>query len=307
MQKNILVIGGSYFIGRVFVQTLASHSDYAIHLINRGRNPLRLPGVEEHICDRNDPARLKKVIPPLDYHAVIDFCADFPHEIETLMENLPGTCKQYIYISTCTVYKPSLDLPKFEDSPKISAPLPGPMEEYGYNKWLLEVETKNYCASRYIPYTILRPAFVYGPYNYAPRESYFFELLLAGQTIPVPEHSLALFQFVYVKDIADILFNCLGNEKVYNNTYNLAAEELISYYKLIEVLEQVSGRRIYTKRLSISTINKNNIPLPFPLDQHELYSGSLVSDTLNFNYTRFAKGMEETFNFYKQYIDQGSR
>jgi len=306
MKKNILVIGGSYFIGRVFVQTLINNSDYAIHLLNRGRNPLRLPGVEEHVCDRNDIATMKKVIPPLDYHAIIDFCADFPHEIETILENLPGTFKQYIYISTCTVYQPSLELPKFEDSPKISSPHPGPMEEYGYNKWLLENETKNICASRNIPYTILRPAFVYGPYNYAPRESYFFELLLAGKTIPVPEHSLALFQFIYVKDIANILSACLGNEKAYNNTYNLAAEELISYGKLIDVLQQVSGKRINTKRLSIDTINKHNIPLPFPLDQHEIYSGSLVSSTLDFNYTPFVDGMQETFNFYKQYIYKGS-
>ncbi len=306
MKKNILVIGGSYFIGRVFVQMLAGNSNYSMHLINRGRNPLRLPGVVEYVCDRNDMAGLKKVLPPLDYHAVIDFCADFPHEIETVIENLPGTFQHYIYISTCTVYKPSLDLPKFEDAPKIPAPFPGPMEEYGYNKWLLEQETKNSCASLSIPYTILRPAFVYGPYNYAPRESYFFDLLLSGQAIPVPEHSLALFQFVYVKDIADILFACLGNEKVYNSTYNLAAEELVSYYKLIDVFEQVSGRQINTKRLSIDAINKNNIPLPFPLDQHEIYSGSLIACTLNFKYTPFIKGMKETFDFYKKYVYRSS-
>ncbi|KUO78935.1 MAG: hypothetical protein APF81_25995 [Desulfosporosinus sp. BRH_c37] len=305
MKKNVLIIGGSYFIGRIFVMGLSKKSDYSIHLLNRGRNPLRIPGVEEHVCDRRDITEMKKVIPPLDYHAVIDFCADFPQEINNLIENLPGTIRQYIYISTCTVYKPSLDFPKLEASPKHFSALPGPLGEYGYNKWLLELEAQKVCQKRNIPYTILRPAFVYGPFNYAPRESFFFDLILSNKTIPIPQESLALFQFIYVKDIAKILFACLANEKVFNNTYNLAAEELISYDKLIEVLEQVSGNSIKTKRLSIDTINKDNIALPFPLDQHEIYSGSLIADTLNFIFTPFIEGMKETFEFYKKFAFKG--
>lgn len=301
MKKNILVIGGSYFIGRIFVTALAKKSEYSIHLMNRGRSPLRLPGVEEHVCDRKDIAGIKAKIPALDYHAVVDLCADFPNEIESMIENLPGTIGQYIYISTCTVFEPSNDLPKFEDSPKRSSLPSGPMEEYGCNKWRLELETHNVCGRHSIPYTIVRPAFVYGPFNYAPRESFFFDLILSGKRIPFPKDSMALFQFVYVKDIARILFACLGNEKVYNSTFNLAAEELISYAKLIEVFEQVSDRRITIESLSIDAINRNNIPLPFPLDQHEIYSGSLLSRTLDFKYTPFIKGMKETFEFYKKY------
>jgi len=305
MKKNILIIGGSYFIGRIFVMGLSKKSDYSIHLVNRGRNPLRIAGVEEYVCDRTDITGMKKVIPPLDYHVVIDFCADFPQEINNLIENLPGKIGQYIYISTCTVYKPSLDYPKFEDSPKPSSALPGPMGEYGYNKWLLELEAQNVCQKYNIPFTILRPAFVYGPFNYAPRESFFFDLILSNNTIPIPQDSLALFQFIYVKDIAKILFASLGNEKVFNNTYNLAAEELISYDKLIEVLKQVSGRQIDTRRMSIHTINKDNLQLPFPLDQHEIYSGSLITSTLSFKYTPFIEGMKETFDFYNKFTFKG--
>ncbi len=84
MKKNILIIGGSYFIGRIFVMGLSKKGDYSIHLLNRGRNPLNLPGVEEHVCDRKDITKMKKVIPPLDYYAVLDFCADFPREIANL-------------------------------------------------------------------------------------------------------------------------------------------------------------------------------------------------------------------------------
>ena len=51
MQK-LLIIGGSYFACRVLVEELVRTSDAEIHVVNRGRYPLRLPGVIEHVGDR---------------------------------------------------------------------------------------------------------------------------------------------------------------------------------------------------------------------------------------------------------------
>lgn len=304
--KNILVIGGSYFIGKVFMLELLNKEGYSIHVLNRGNNPFKRPDVKEYFCDRHNIAEMKKVVPPLDWHVVIDFCAFVPDDVSSMINNLPGTIEQYIYISTTTVYEISDDFPKFENSPKLSGPLPGPFGDYGYNKWLTEIELVKQCETKNIPYTILRPAFVYGQFNYAPRESYFFDLILANKTVPFPEDSMALFQFVFVRDVAAICISCLGNNKVYNNAYNLSAEELISYKKLIKVLKEVSGIFITTKKYTIKEINQNNIPLPFPLDQHELYSGSLIAGTLNFQYTPFVKGIKEAFEFYKKYCFQPS-
>ncbi len=301
MKKNILVIGGSYFVGRVFTMTLSKEGDYNVHLLNRGTYRLSKLGIEEHICDRNDIFKLKEVVPPLDYHAVIDFCAYSPNEINTIIENLPGTIKQYIYVSTCSVYETTLEFPKTENSPQISVPIPGPAGDYAYNKHLLELETQDVCQKYNIPFTILRPAFIYGPFNYAPRESYFFKLILADQPIPVPDEPLALFQFVYATDIARIIMACLSNENVYNNSFNLSAPELICYDRLIEVLTEVCGQKIKPERKSIDQINRDNIPLPFPLDQHEIYSGSKIANLLDFKYTSFVEGMKKTFAFYKKY------
>ncbi|GAB6275182.1 MAG: NAD-dependent epimerase/dehydratase family protein [Peptococcaceae bacterium] len=300
--KNILVIGGSYFVGRVFVLEMLEKKEYAIHLMNRGNNPFNRPEIAEHFCDRHDVSALKQVVPPLDWHAVIDFCGYEPAEVEIILNNLPGTINHYIYISTCSVYESSDDLPKFEDSPKLLGPIAGPFGDYGYKKWLTEVKLVNQGQEKGIPYTILRPAFIYGQFNYAPRESFFFDLILTNKPIPIPDNTLALFQFVFVRDVAKICLACLGNEKVYHQAYNLAAEEFISYKKLIKVLEEISDKRLWTKKLSVTEINRNNIPLPFPLDKHELYAGSLIANTLNFTYTPFAKGLKETFEFYKKYV-----
>ena len=104
-------------------------------------------------------------------------------------------------------------------------------------------------------------------------------------------------------DVAEILIECLGNEKVFNNAYNLSAPELVSYRRLVKVLEEITGKRIGTRKLNIPMINQKQIPLPFPLDQHLIYSGELIQRVLNFQYTPFVEGMRKTFEHYCVSID----
>lgn len=305
MEKNILVIGGSYFIGRIFCQALAKADGYVLHVLNRGRFPLKLKGVFEYKCDRHDGAAVKEALPAIRYDAVVDFCAYTKNDVKSLLEHIPGEVGQYIYISSCAVFLPSVDYPKTEDCPKVSSPIPGPAGEYAYGKALLEEEAGEICAKKGIPLTILRPSFVYGPYNYAPRESFFFDLILSGKEIPHPAKSLALFQFVYVRDIAQILIGCLANPIVYENDYILSAPALVSYDKLLEVFSAASGQTLRTKPLGIDEIEEKNIPLPFPLEGHEIFSGEKIARAISFAYTPFLEGMRETFDFYKKYVYRG--
>jgi hypothetical protein len=52
-------------------------------------------------------------------------------------------------------------------------------------------------------------------------------------------------------------------------------------------------------RKSVDDINRERIPLPFPLDEHLIYSGSKLQRLFDFDYTPFAKGMREAFNYYQ--------
>lgn len=303
MKKNILVIGGSYFIGRIFVQQLSGMNGYSVHVLNRGRIPLNIPGVFEYKSNRRELGTLKKALPRLTYDAVIDFCATFPNDVASLLENLPGKVKQYIFISSCSVYEHSHDYPKIEDSPKLSAYGPGPVGEYAFHKCLLEAEAKDICSRKNIPLTILRPTYVYGPYNYCLGESYFFDLLLSGKPIPAPLDSLSLFQLVYIKDIVQILLGCIGNSEVFESEFILSSPECISYGKLMDVLSGLTDRELDTEVYSMKEMEEKNILLPFPLDHHELFSGQNIARMLNFSYTPFAAGVQETFHFYKKNVN----
>ena len=302
MTRNILIIGGSYFAGRVCVETLAKEPDNRITVVNRGNRPIGRQGVAEIVCDRHD-YRLKEALPQLKWQAVIDFCAYAPLDVIQLMVAVPNEAMEhYIFISSASVYADTMKLPVKEEAPKLTAPQKelGVAADYGFNKWQAEQKVAEYCAKSRIPFTILRPAIIYGKYNYAPRESYFFDLIAKGRTIALPKNELALYQFVSVWDVAKIIGLCMGNENVYHQVFNLAAEELISYRRFIEVLQEVMNRTVSIQPLESKEINEQNIPLPFPLEQHLIYSGDLIRRILGFDYAPFIDEMKRTWEWYKQ-------
>jgi nucleoside-diphosphate-sugar epimerase len=301
--KNVLIIGGSYFAGLAFVRAIAPNPEYRVVLVNRGNRPLRLEGVEEIVCDRNQTAQLKTSLPALSWDAVVDFCGYTPKDMRNVILSLPrGKVGHYIFISTTSVYAPTLSLPIRESGTKLSGPQPelGPAAGYGFQKWLAEQTVSTHARQFDFPYTCLRPAIIYGPHNYAPRERYFFDLIDRNQIVILPDNELALFQFVSVWDVAEIIMRTMGNPETFGKAFNLAAEELISYRRLVEVLEAIVDRQIPTRSMSVPEIDAKRIPLPFPLDSHLIYSGEKISRTLDFAYTPFTSGMLKTYAWYRQ-------
>ena len=192
------------------------------------------------------------------------------------------------------------DLPISEEALQVTGPQPGPHGDYAYNKHLAEEELKIQCKENNIPWTIFRPTFIYGKYNYAPRESYFFDLVEEGKTIILPDNELALFTFLSVWDVARAIIVCIGNKNAYTKAFNLSGEELISYTRFVDVLRIITGKHISVESMSVHQIDALGIPLPFPLDEHLIYSGTLITKEIGFSYTPFVEGMRETYAWFRQ-------
>jgi nucleoside-diphosphate-sugar epimerase len=304
--KYILVIGGSYFAGRVLVETLLGKGECQIYVFNRGNLPIGLRGVQQLTGDREIPASIAKGIPDRHWDAVIDFCAYTPAHITTLLQSMPGTVGHYIYISTTSVYASSQPVPLEEDAPKVNGPQPelGEFADYGYQKWLAECACEKQCGQKAIPYTILRPAIIYGRYNYAPRESFFFDHLIANKPLVVPEDDRIFYSFVWVDDLAEIIAACIENENVYGQAFNVSGEEFISYAVMADTIEEVCGRRFQRKVMGIDDIIRERIPMPFPPDAHLLYNGGKLQKTLGFVHTPFILGMAKTWKDYERVIQR---
>ena len=294
---KVLVIGGSYFLGRVFVM-LAS-KEHELTLINRGTYSMSEFGVTEYKLDRNDIDALKR-LPKEDYDVVVDFCAYNPNEVRKIITYLPGNIQKYVLISTADVYERGIDGKKAEETSLSTILYEGEAGAYIHGKIQLEKELIKECGEKKIPYAILRPAIIYGPYNYAPRESEYIREIIQEGKIIFPKNADGKFQFVYVKDVANAILQIMQNDEE-EQIYNICSSEISDYSSFLTVLNRVSTYPFETEYATIEQILQKGIFAPFPLmkEETELYDGTKFEEKFGFQYTVLEDGMKKTFKAFE--------
>ncbi len=296
---KLLVIGGSYFYGRVFVMEAAK--EHEVTVWNRGTYSMEEFGVRQIKGDRHG----KTAACGEDYDAVIDFCAYAPGDVKNMLENRTGKTGQYILISTVDVYERDASVMKDEDTPFETRPIPGEAGAYIAGKAALEREIREVCGNGGIPYTVLRPAILYGPYNYAPRESAYIRMLLANHALPRFTDADGRFQFVYVKDAAQAVLKCLGNRQAYGQAYNLCQDQVLTYESFFEMLKKAAGPEdlagLAEVPLTVEEAVKQGVPVPFPAMAAEthLCRNEKGKRELGMTYTAFEEGMAKTYRAFR--------
>ena len=294
---RILVIGGSYFFGRVFVMLAAK--EHNVTVVNRGTCSVAELGAKQIKGDRKEEGVWKSIEDDCD--CVVDFCAYEKGDIARVLENMPGRIRQYIFISTVDVYERGINGLKGEETPLETRPLPGEAGAYIAGKVALEREVREQCGKRDISCTVLRPAILYGPLNYAPRESVYIRLLARNRVLPRITDAAGSFQFVYVKDAAQAVLNCLLNPRAYGQAYNLCGEEVLTYEDFFRELGKASDVEAREIPLTAREAESQGLPLPFPLTEAEteLYSNEKSKEELGLRYMDIGEGMARTYRAFR--------
>ncbi len=295
---KILVLGGSYFLGKTF--TMMAGGEHELYLLNRGNRPFCDDEITEYVMDRHD-ARKISLIPEPHFDVIVDFCAYKKGDIELIFQNLKADFDQYIFVSTCDVYRRGTGERLHEDAALEDRNFGGQAGEYITGKVQLEEELRKCAGERHVAYTSIRPAFIYGPENYAPRESVYFKWILTAGQIIHPCDATGEFQMVFVYDAAKAVLLACKNEMAYNRAFNLCNEESMNYESFAELMEEVLGLSFEKVELTVSEIQQKQIPLPFPLtyEESEWYDGSKIKE-LGLKYTDISKGMGITADYYKE-------
>lgn len=315
---KILVIGGSYFYGRVFV--MEASKEHEITVVNRGTYSMESFGVTQITGDRKDVNLWKSIAE--DYDVLVDFCGYREGDVTNVLENITGHIGQYIFISTVDVYKRGLSGYKDENTPLELRKFEGDAGEYISGKVNLERELRLQCEKKKLPFTILRPAILYGPFNYAPRESVFIQLMVQQRLLPKIIDADGSFQLIYVKDGVEAIMKCMGNEKTYGQSYNLCGDEVVTYDMLADVLLKGAGKAekldivkseetahasdipltmespasIKEIPLTVQEATGQGLPLAFPVTEAEteLCSNAKSKEELGIRYITLEEGMART-------------
>lgn len=206
---RILILGGTGFIGPHQVR-YALQRGHKVTLFNRGKSPQAWPGaVEELLGDRNTGDL--EALEGREWDVCIDNPTTLPFWVRDAGKALHGKVKQYVFISTVSVYadtsKPGADesaaLAPYtgkDAMQETQATLKADMGLYGPLKALSEKEAQ--AQFRGVA-TIVRPGLIVGPGDETDRFTYWPVRLARGGDVLAPGDGTDPVQFVDARDLAE--------------------------------------------------------------------------------------------------------
>ncbi len=214
---RVLIIGGTRFIGIYLTRQLVEQG-HAVTLLNRGNHPAPVEGVETIVCDRTDPEALKSSLSNRSFDAIFDNNGRELAHTQPLADLFKGQIKHFIYISSAGVYAKSDQMPHVEGDP---------VDPNSRHKG--KFHTEDYLADQGVPFTAIRPVYIYGPQNYNPLEEWFFDRLVQGRPIPIPGSGMALTQLGHCEDLASAMVSILGNKTAIGQIYNISGDKAVTF------------------------------------------------------------------------------
>ena len=120
MAEKVLVLGGSYFVGKKIVEYLAE-KEYEVTVLNRGTKPVLAKNVTQLCCDRNDAEGMKSVLAGKDFNYVIDVSWQDVSKINEIIcretdfeEGLKKSFKWFLENKEDIVFKANVDKNLYE-------------------------------------------------------------------------------------------------------------------------------------------------------------------------------------------------
>ncbi len=302
--RNVLVIGGTLFIGKELVRRLGERGD-RVTIVHRGRSALPA-GVEEIRCDRNDVEGVRRALAGRSFDVVFDNVYDWERgttgeQVAAAPESLAG-CGRYVFLSSVGAYLEGLD--RREDDPLgYDSPIP-----YVRNKARSERRLFQLHRERGLGAVALRPPFVYGPENSFYREAFFWDRLQKGWPIIIPEDGSRWMQFVYVKDLVEAMLRTAEAPDAAGQAYNIANAAPVTQLEAVRALGAAAGiepQMVFAPRERLQAAGGQVLVPPFyfgemfdlpPITQRT----EKARRELGFEPRSFTAGLAETWAWYRQ-------
>ena len=216
---RILILGGTGFIGPHQVR-YAQQRGHTLTLFNRGKtNPGLFPEIEKLQGDR--AVGDYKALAGREWDVVIDNPTTFPRWVREASGALGNRVKQYVFVSTISVYQPIARPNGDESSPVMTTTTPDSEDRarmgelYGPLKALSEKAAEKAYPGKT---TVIRPGLIVGPGDLSDRFTYWPVRLQRGGEVMAPGTPLDPVQIIDARDLAEFIVRCAEGGTV--GTYN---------------------------------------------------------------------------------------
>lgn len=285
MSANILILGGTRFVGRKLLKLL--EQDYNLNIFVASRREINTKNFFK--IDRKNPVDLERVFTDQKFDIVVDFINFSASDSQVLVSALKKTKQEphLINISTVYVYNNPNNLVedrnyKEEDfNPQQFKIGVEELAEWDYTKGKQAMEaylSKNYPTEKS---TTLRFPIILGEDDYTKRSYFFREVLKSNEQISLSEKG-GKANYIFSDEAAEAIFYFIKNND--SGVYNAALEETLDEKDILKMYCE-----FYDKNFSdyLDHSSKEEIQSPF------FYKKNFLTDS-----SKFRK--KHTFNNFKE-------
>jgi 2'-hydroxyisoflavone reductase len=235
---DLLVIGGTRFLGRHLVDAALDRGD-RVTIVHRGSTPSHRAGdVEEVLADRADGDRLRLLVRDRRFDAVVDTCGYHPASVRATCDAVASAVGRYVFVSTVSVYAdqatPGID----EDRDLLPVPDPMPAdatpELYGELKVACEQVAAEAFGDRC---TIVRPGLIVGPFDPTDRFTYWALRRADPGPVLAPAIQDAPVQVIDARDLARFVLRLIDDDRP--GVFNATGSEPVPFARLLDGCEVV--------------------------------------------------------------------
>ena len=241
VQVKILFIGGTGNISSYCVE-LALSQGHQIYLLNRGLRDHHFDGCVQSICcDIRNEDDVRNRLKDMTFDVVADFISFVPAHAENNIRMFGGKCKQFVFISTATVYhKPPVNFPITE-----STPLKNPFWKYSRDKISCEEIFMNAFRVSDFPVTIIRPSHTYGktmlPGVFGHGDYTEMARMKAGKKLIVQGYGQTLWTLTHASDFAKGFLGLCGNSTAIGECIHITSDEHLTWDAIMHIKAQSIG------------------------------------------------------------------
>lgn len=299
MNKRVLVVGGSYFIGRSIVDTFL-RDGYEVYVLNRGSVKPWDRRIRQIICDRDNGSMLKEALYQKDFEIVIDVCGLDSKQAERLCEALNReTIETFVFLSSSAVYDvKALEIPYKENDRLEENP-------YWWNYGSDKIKAEFYYTGHFVwtntKLVILRPPYVYGENNYVQRESFVFNHIDEGKPVIIPASNPRL-QFIYAPDLADFVLYTVKNAKENINIFNVGNSGSMTAREWVETCALAAGGTARIIEYDYDATGRNVRDF-FPFYDYDNVLDVSKMKSVYSKETDFLQGLRNAYAWYRKNAD----
>ncbi len=236
---KVLFIGGTGNIS-TSVSKLCVKRGIDLYLLNRGIREVKIPGVKTITGDitTSDTAN---VLQNHNWDCVVNWIAFTPDDVERDINLFRNKTKQYIFISSASIYQKPPTHPVITES----TPLYNPVWDYSQNKIACEEILNKAYREENFPITIVRPSLTYDtviPLTIGGWQEYTaVDRMKKGEKVIVQGDGTSLWIVTHAEDFAKGFVGLIGHQQATGNAFHITTDEVLTWNQIYEAVANAVG------------------------------------------------------------------